>query len=80
MMETVINRTTTLDMRGKECAFILVETKKALKEMAAGAILEVLCTDSCTEYDLPSWAKRSGNEVISVVKGEDYITFTIKKN
>lgn len=79
-MGTVINKTVALDMRGKECAFILVGVKKTLKEMAAGETLEVLCTDYCTEYDLPSWAKRSGHEILAIVKEDDYIQFTIKKN
>ncbi len=78
-MGTVISKTTTLDMRGNACALILARAKMALKEMATGDVLEVLSTDSCTEFDLPSWTKRSGNEMISAVREGDYMKFTIQK-
>ncbi len=78
-MENVIGKTTILDMRGNECSLILAKAKMALKGMAPGEILEVLATDSCTEYDLPSWVKRSGNDLISAVKEGDYMKFTIQK-
>jgi tRNA 2-thiouridine synthesizing protein A len=78
-MEAVIAPSKTLDMRGHSCSLVMAKTKMALDEMEAGDVLEVLSTDACTEFDLPSWTQRTGKELLSKSKEDGGIKFYIKK-
>lgn len=57
----------TLDARGLSCPMPLLKTKKAMKGMKSGQIIEVLGTDPGSKKDLPDFAKKSGNEWLGVV-------------
>jgi tRNA 2-thiouridine synthesizing protein A len=56
--------TTTVDARGQSCPGPLVALAKALKDAAAGDLLELLATDPGSRSDVPSWATISGNELL----------------
>ena len=43
----------TLDCRGLSCPMPLLKTKKAVKKMESGQIIEILSTDPGTRNDLP---------------------------
>ncbi len=53
-----------LDCRGLSCPMPILKVKKAMANMSAGQVLEVLGTDPGTRNDLPAWAKRTGNEYL----------------
>ncbi len=76
-MKTAIASSKTLDDRGKACSEILADIKNTLSEMTAGQVLEVLTTDSCTEYDLPNWVSRTGGK--DLLDTEHVTIFHIKK-
>ena len=78
-MVTTVAPDKTLDLKGMDCPLVLANTKMALQEMQAGQILEVITTDACTEFDLPSWAERTGKELVKTLKNENTIKFYIKK-
>ena len=78
-MVTTVTPDKTLDLKGMNCPLVLANTKMALKEMEPGQILEVITTDSCTEFDLPSWAEKTGKELVRTSKEENIIKFYIKK-
>ncbi len=48
--------------------------------MNKGEILEVLADDPAAEADISSWARKTGQEVISVEKKVDSLRFLIKKS
>lgn len=58
---TKYNPQRTLDCRGDVCPMPLLKTKKAMAELAAGEILEIVGTDPGSKNDLPAWANRTGN-------------------
>ena len=55
MGEFQINK--QLDCSGMLCPMPVVKTKKALKDMAIGDILEMLSTDAGAMPDMHAWAK-----------------------
>lgn len=72
--------TTTLDTKGMNCPLPILKTKKALKDLAAGDLLEVLSTDPGSVKDFDSFCRTTGNELVETDTGDDGVyTFTIKK-
>jgi tRNA 2-thiouridine synthesizing protein A len=68
-----------LDVKGEFCPMPILNTKKAVKDMQSGQVLEVLGTDPGTKRDMPAWCTRTGNQLIKVVDDPDgVIHFYIK--
>jgi len=59
------------------CSEVLTKLKSAMSEMERGQVVEIFTTDVCTEYDLPNWVQRKGNELLD----QEHVTvFHIKKS
>jgi tRNA 2-thiouridine synthesizing protein A len=72
--------TTTLDTKGMNCPLPILKAKKALKDLDAGDILEVIATDPGSVKDFDSFCRTTGNELMGTDTGDDGVyTFTIKK-
>ncbi|MDI3524251.1 MULTISPECIES: sulfurtransferase TusA family protein [unclassified Kosmotoga] len=56
----------TLDVRGEVCPVPDVETKRALKTMKSGEILEVLIDYPLSKERIPATVQKEGNEVIAI--------------
>lgn len=54
----------TLDCKGLSCPMPMMKLAKAMKELKAGGVLEMLGTDPGTKSDLPKWCEKSGNEMM----------------
>ena len=71
---------TTVDARGQSCPGPLVALAKALKDAAAGEVLELLATDPGSKSDVPSWAEISGNELVEAGEREDgVLRYVVRK-
>jgi tRNA 2-thiouridine synthesizing protein A len=57
--------TATVDARGQSCPGPLVALHKALRDVRAGDLLELLATDPGSKSDVPSWAELTGNALES---------------
>ena len=55
--------TTKLDLAGLKCPLPALKTRKALKSLAAGDRLEVLCTDPLSVIDIPNLIRETGDKV-----------------
>ncbi|MFZ5651605.1 MAG: sulfurtransferase TusA family protein [Bacillota bacterium] len=64
-----------VDARGTSCPGPILAAKKAIVDVKAGEILEILATDSGTQKDIPAWAKKMGHEYLGVI--EDAGTFKL---
>lgn len=69
----------TLDAKGLACPMPIVKTKKAMKEIATGEILEIQATDKGAKSDLTAWAKSGGHELLKTEEENDVFYFWIKK-
>jgi tRNA 2-thiouridine synthesizing protein A len=52
----------TIDTSGRLCPFPIVETAKAVRRLADGAVLLVIATDPGIAIDMPMWCKATRNE------------------
>ncbi|MCA0986746.1 sulfurtransferase TusA family protein [Guptibacillus algicola] len=69
----------TLDAKGLACPMPIVKTKKAMKEIETGEILEIQATDKGAKSDLTAWAKSGGHELLKTEEEDDVFYFWIKK-
>jgi len=71
----------TLDCSGLTCPLPLAKTNKAVKEMQAGQILEMIATDADAMLDMEAWAKQTRNELLLAQKQDDgKFRFLIRKS
>ncbi len=55
-----------LDVRGECCPYPLLLTKKKVEALKSGEILEITADDPVAPQNIDSWAKKSGNKLLSV--------------
>ena len=70
----------TLDFKGLSCPMPLLNTKKALKKITAGQVVEILVTDPGFKKDLPELLKKTGDELMGDFDaGEGFYHVFLKK-
>ncbi len=69
----------TLDCTGLMCPMPVVKTKKALKELEVGQVLEMVATDPGSIPDMEAWARQTGHELLESEEGDGKYRFLIKK-
>ncbi len=68
-----------LDLLGFYCPVPVHETRKILKEMKEGELLEVVGDDTETLHDMPALCDRISAELISIVEESGEYRFLIRK-
>jgi tRNA 2-thiouridine synthesizing protein A len=72
--------TTKLDLTGLKCPLPALKTRKALKPLKPGDVLEVHCTDPLSVIDIPNLIRETGDKVEITERGEQGIVFVIEKS
>lgn len=70
---------TVLDVKGLNCPLPILRTKKAMKDLAVDAVLEVHATDPGSVKDMEAFCKQTGNELLSSAEDAGTYVFTIKR-
>lgn len=70
----------TLDAKGLACPMPIVKTKKAMKDLEDGQVLEVLATDKGSKADLKAWAGSSGHQYLGTVEDGDVLKHYLRKS
>jgi tRNA 2-thiouridine synthesizing protein A len=71
--------TTKLDLTGLKCPLPALKTRKALKSVKPGDLLEVHCTDPLSVIDIPNLIRETGDKVEIAERTEQRIVFLIEK-
>jgi tRNA 2-thiouridine synthesizing protein A len=71
--------TTKLDLAGLKCPLPALKTRKALKAIAPGDLLEVHCTDPLSVIDIPNLIRETGDKVEIAERAAGRIVFLIEK-
>jgi len=69
----------TFDYTGLKCPMPVLKTKKELRSLASGQVIEVIADDVGAKKDIPALLNKSGDELIEVREDNGNITFVIKK-
>ena len=72
--------TQTLDVKGLNCPLPILKAKKALKDMPAGATLQVLATDPGAVKDFEAFCRTTGNELLESTSDGKVFSFVIKRS
>jgi tRNA 2-thiouridine synthesizing protein A len=71
---------TVLDARGLTCPMPLLRTKKTLKSVPTGEILEIWGTDPGSKNDIPHWGDKNENSFLGFVDDDEgYTRYFIRK-
>jgi len=68
-----------LDAKGLNCPLPILKAKKALKELAAGQVLQVLSTDPGSVADFEAFSRTTGNKLLSHQEEGGVYEFMIEK-
>lgn len=68
----------TLDVRGQLCPIPVIRTQNQAKKLAAGDLLEVLCTDPGAINDIPAWCRINGHTIVSTETRDNTIVITLR--
>jgi tRNA 2-thiouridine synthesizing protein A len=70
----------TVNARNLSCPGPILKSKKALKDLEVGQVLEILATDPVSQRDIPSWAIATGQELlVSEERGSEGFRFLVKR-
>ena len=67
-----------LDAKGLNCPLPILKTKKMIKSMTSGQVLEVLATDPGSIADMTAFAKQTGHKIIGQSNEGDVYKFEIQ--
>lgn len=68
-----------VDAKGLSCPMPIVRTKKAMDQLQAGQVLELLATDPGSEADIQGWAKSTGHHYLGTQKEGDVLKHYLRK-
>lgn len=64
---------------GLKCPMPVLKTKKELKNLASGDVMEVIADDVGAKKDIPALLSKSGDELVEVREDNGNLIFVIKK-
>ena len=70
---------TVMDLKGLNCPLPVLRANKRIKELAAGAEVEVLVTDRAAPNDFREFCASTGHAFLSCDEADDYWTIVIRK-
>ncbi|MBM7573271.1 sulfurtransferase TusA family protein [Aquibacillus albus] len=68
-----------LDAKGLACPMPIVKTKKAIKDLEAGQVIEVQATDKGSKADIEAWANSSGHQYLGTFEEGDTLKHYLRK-
>jgi tRNA 2-thiouridine synthesizing protein A len=70
---------TILDLKGLKCPLPALKARKALKSVAPGARLRVICTDPMAAIDIPNLIRETGDVLVRQAANDGVLSFVIRK-
>ncbi|OOC60965.1 sulfurtransferase TusA family protein [Paenibacillus ihbetae] len=76
---TAIQSDAKLDAKGLACPMPIVRTKKAMKDLQSGQVLEVEATDPGSKSDMKAWAESSGHQYLATLEEDGVLKHYLRK-
>lgn len=77
---TRIKSDIVLDAKGLACPMPIVRTKKTIKTLEPGQVIEVQATDKGSTADLRAWANSTGNHYLGTVEEGEVLHHYVRKS
>jgi len=68
-----------LDVRGLNCPLPIFRTRKAMRDVPPGGLIEVLATDPLAPLDFASFCETTGDELVESSEREGVFRFLIRR-
>ena len=68
-----------LDVQGLSCPLPILRTKKKLKDVAVGDVLQVIATDPGSVKDMEAFCRQTGHELVQWSGEGGVYTYLIRK-
>jgi len=68
-----------LDAKGLACPMPIVKTKKMIKDLNSGDVVEVQATDKGSKADLQAWTKSAGHQYLGTIEEDGTLKHYIRK-
>ncbi|BAC14607.1 sulfurtransferase TusA family protein [Oceanobacillus iheyensis] len=68
-----------VDAKGLACPMPIVKTKKAMNNVKAGEIIEILATDQGSKSDIQAWAKSAGHQYLGTIEEDNVLKHYLRK-
>jgi tRNA 2-thiouridine synthesizing protein A len=68
-----------LDLMGLKCPLPVLKSRRRLRDLESGALLEIQTSDPLAAIDIPHFCNEDGHTLISVEKDGDGHRFVIRK-
>lgn len=78
MQVSLAKPTTVVDSRGTMCPGPITDLFRAFRNSNIGDVIELWATDPAAKSDVQAWARRSGNEVISITDDNGYAKIQVR--
>lgn len=75
-----IDSNVMLDAKGLACPMPIVRTKKAMKDLEGGQVLEVEATDKGSKADIKAWAESTGHQYLGTLEEGDVLKHYLRKS
>ena len=73
-----MSNTHTIDARRLLCPLPVIRVQDRVRDLPAGDVLEVLCTDPGTRSDIPAWCRINGHQLIDILERDGEIVITLE--
>ena len=70
---------TVLNVKGLNCPLPVLHTRKAMKNLSTGTVVEIHATDPASVRDFDAYCRVSGSDMLSQREEEGVFTFEIRK-
>ncbi|MFW6003814.1 MAG: sulfurtransferase TusA family protein [Halanaeroarchaeum sp.] len=79
-MSQHIEADVTVDARGSACPGPLMDLIGKIKNVDAGAVVELLTGDEGSKNDVPEWVEEAGHELLDTVDQGEYYAIYVEKS
>ncbi|MFX1503961.1 MAG: sulfurtransferase TusA family protein [Promethearchaeota archaeon] len=69
----------TFDFTGLKCPMPVLKTKKELRNLTSGEVIEVIADDVGAKKDIPALLNKSGDKLVELIEDNGNLTFIIEK-
>ncbi len=69
----------TYNYTGLKCPMPVLKTKKELRNLTSGEVIEVIADDVGAKKDIPALLNKSGDELVELREDNGNLIFVIKK-
>jgi tRNA 2-thiouridine synthesizing protein A len=74
----MVKPVTVVDSRGSMCPGPITDLFRAYRNATIGDVIELWATDPAAKPDTQAWAKRSGNEIVSIIEDKGYVRIQVR--